>query len=142
MTRTGATFMMPRPRKGYRGTAMSENQPKTSVMTIPHERTPSHRTEFANGVATMGPFADGLFRLTFFRDAMAPLTEEFDVAEGNKQMVSKGRVSSETKGRLIREDVFTLIVSPDVLEKMGSDMERAGIAATAAAAAAAIKPQA
>ncbi len=115
---------------------MSDEKDKNSVMTIPHERTLSHRTEFANGVATMGPFADGLFRLTFFRDAIAPLTEEFDVAEGQEQAAVSGRVSKSAKAKLIREDVFTLIVSPEVLEKMGSDMERAGIAAVAAAAAA------
>lgn len=139
MTRSGPRFMMREPRKGYRGKVMSEDQVKTSVMKIAHERTPSHRTEFANGVATMGPFADGLFRLTFFRDALAPLTEEFEVVDG-KLLAADGRVASAHKGKLIREDVFTLIVSPDVLEKMGSDMERAGIAAVASAAA--TKPQA
>jgi len=113
---------------------MSEEQAKKAVLTIQHERTVSHRTEFANGVATMGPFADGMFRLTFFRDAIAPLIEEFDVVDGRQQAALSGRVSNEAKAKLIREDVFTLIVSPDVLEKMGSDMERAGIAAAAAAA--------
>lgn len=100
-------------------------------MRIQHERIPSHRTEFANGVATMGPFADGMFRLTFFRDAIAPLVEDFDIADGNEQIAVNGRVSTDAKATLIREDVFTLIISPEVLEKMGSDMERAGIAAAA-----------
>lgn len=112
---------------------MNEDQSKKGVLTIVHERTASHRTEFANGVATMGPFADGMFRLTFFRDAIAPLTEEFDVEDGRQQVALNGRVSSGAKAKLIREDVFTLIVSPDVLEKMGSDMERAGKAASATA---------
>jgi len=94
-------------------------------MTIQHERTSSHRTEFTNGVATMGPFADGMFRLTFFRDAIAPLSEELDVADGEQQAALTGRITNAAKAKLIREDVFTLIVSPDTLQKMGADMERA-----------------
>lgn len=107
---------------------MSTSESDRSVITVLHERTRDYRTEFVNGVATMGPLADGTFRLTFFRDAIAPITELFDSVPGQPKIVDGSR-PHPIEARVFREDFITIVVSPEIALKIGSDLVTAAQAA-------------
>ncbi|MNL74775.1 hypothetical protein D3C87_2004590 [compost metagenome] len=82
-----------------------------------------------NGVVTMGPFADGQFRLTFFREAAQPLVEHYEAINGSSTEIDTTKPPRAVNAQIFREDLFTVVVSPSVLVKMGEDMQKAGRAA-------------
>ena len=92
-----------------------------ATISIRHERVREYRTEFVNGVATTGPLMDGFFRLTFFRDAIPPLTEVYDAAAGDPTTADLSKAHA-INVQIFREDLLTLIVTPKIALKMGQDL--------------------
>lgn len=116
------------PRTGDQGTEMTESEARNAVRTvdIKHERVSDYRTEFVSGASVAGPLQDGFFRMTFFRDAIPPVTETFPIDPHNPDALDASR-PSEMKIQIVREDVFTLLLTPEIAVRMGQDLiKRAG----------------
>lgn len=85
-----------------------------------HVRAPGYKTEFVTGAMVAGPFADGLYRLTFFRDALPLLSEQLEVVENDGVKTTVKAVADQQPAPLVREDVVTIIVTPEAIAGMGS----------------------
>ncbi|MCH1908005.1 hypothetical protein MKP15_04355 [Stenotrophomonas sp. Y6] len=111
---------------------MSDEKVPEGKVAIRHERVAGYRTEFITGGSVAGPLQDGFFRMTLFRDAIPPLTEIFDALPDDPDSVDMSK-SKPVKVQLFREDVFTLVLPPEIALKMGQDLiERANSVLTKA----------
>jgi hypothetical protein len=97
------------------------NETVVPTIAVRHERVRDYRTEFVNGVATTGPLADGFFRLTFFRDAIPALTEVFDSVPGDPSSADMTK-AHPINVQIFREDLLTLVVTPEIALRMGQDL--------------------
>ncbi|HEL3791268.1 hypothetical protein MOQ18_14025 [Stenotrophomonas maltophilia] len=88
------------------------------TVSIPHVRVTGYRTEYANGCAGTGPLEDDLFRLTFFRDAIPPITEVFGVSDTDPDEIDLAK-QHPVQVQIVREDLITLLATPEVVRKMG-----------------------
>lgn len=117
---------------GVTGGCMTElDQDKPGTLSVRHERIPGYRTEFITGASTGGPLSDDTLRMTLFRDAIPPLVEVFATAPDDPEAADMSK-PHPVKVKLFREDVITLILTPEVAEKMGRDLVNVAEAAKAA----------
>ena len=95
---------------------------------IAHKRSSRHTTEFVTGALAAGPLPDGFFRFTLFRDEIPEFTEVFNSLPGQPGVID---ISSqeETEISIYREDVVTLLLTPQTAIAMGKDLIARGTAA-------------
>lgn len=104
--------------RAYRGREVTEKELVEKTVSIPHVRVTGYRTEYANGCAGTGPLEDDLFRLTFFRDAIPPITEVFGVSDTDPDEIDLAK-QHPVQVQIVREDLITLLATPEVVRKMG-----------------------
>ena len=91
-------------------------------MTLEHIRAPGYKTEFITGTMVAGPFVDGLYRLTLFRDALPLMSEQLEIVESNGTETVAKPASEPKAAAMIREDVLTVILTSDALLNLGKTM--------------------
>lgn len=100
------------------------------MVEIAHKRSNRYTTEYVTGALSVGPLPDGFFRFTLFRDAIPEFTERFDTLPGQPGVID---VNSQhaTEINIYREDLITLLLTPEVAIAMGNDLITRGKAAIA-----------
>lgn len=89
------------------------------LLVLEHVDSPSYISAVATGISISGPSGDGFLHLTFFRDIMRPVAEEFTLAPesadpSNVKFTLESRGGGEPK--MYREDIATISISPGAVE--------------------------